>query len=60
MRVVIATGIFVSALIRRRGTIGSILRALRDGRFTALYSTDILVEILEMESFEGIPVVRPA
>ena len=48
MRAVIDTGIFVSALIRRRGTIGSILQALRDGRFTAIYTTDILVEIIDV------------
>ena len=48
MRAIIDTGIFVSALIRRRGTIGAILRALRDGRFTAIYTTDILVEIIDV------------
>ncbi len=48
MRAVIDTGIFVSALIRSRGTTGAILRALRDGRFTAIYSTDILVEIIDV------------
>jgi len=48
MRAVIDTGIFVSALIRSRGTIGSILRALRDGRFTAIYTTEILVEIIDV------------
>lgn len=48
MRAVVDTGIFVSALIRRRGTIGSILRALRDGRFTSIYTTDILVEIIDV------------
>ncbi len=48
MRAVVDTGIFVSALIRRRGTIGSILQALRDGRFTAIYTTDILVEIIDI------------
>jgi predicted nucleic acid-binding protein len=48
LRAVIDTGIFVSALIRRRGTIGSVLRALRDGRFTAIYTTDILVEIIDV------------
>ena len=48
LRAVIDTGIFVSALIRRRGTIGSVLRALRDGRFTAIYTTDMLVEIIDV------------
>lgn len=48
MRVVLDTGIFVSALIRRRGTIGAILGALRDGRFTAIYTRDLLVEIIDV------------
>ena len=48
MRAVVDTGIFVSALIRRRGTIGSILQAIRDGRFTVIYTTDILVEIIDV------------
>lgn len=48
MRAVIDTGVFVSALISRRGTIGAILQALRDGRFIVIYSTDILVEIIDV------------
>jgi len=48
MRAVVDTGIFVSALIRRRGTIGSILQALRDGRFSVIFTTDILVEIIDV------------
>ncbi len=48
MRAVIDTGIFVSALIRKRGPLGSILGALRDGRFTAIYTTDIMVEIIDV------------
>lgn len=48
MRAVIDTGVLVSALIRRQGTTGDVLRALRDGRFTAIYSTDILVEIIDV------------
>jgi len=48
MRAVIDTGIFVSALIHQKGTIGSILRALRDGRYTAIYSTDTLIEIIDV------------
>jgi len=34
MRAVIDTGVWVSGLIRRQGTTGDVLRALRDGRFT--------------------------
>ncbi|MBN1148740.1 MAG: putative toxin-antitoxin system toxin component, PIN family [Anaerolineales bacterium] len=48
MRAVIDTGVYVSALIRRQGTTGAVLRALRDGRFCAVYSTDILVEIIDV------------
>jgi len=48
MRAVIDTGVLVSALIRRQGTTGEVLRLLRDGRFTAVYSTDILVEIVDV------------
>jgi len=48
MRAVIDTGVFVSALIRKQGTTGDVLRALRDGRFTAIYTTDIVVEIIDV------------
>ena len=51
MRAVIDTGVLVSALIRRQGTTGEVLRALRDGQFTAVYSTDILVEIIDVLGF---------
>jgi len=56
MRAVIDTGVFVSALIRRQGTTGAVLRALRDERFIAIYSTDILVEIIDVlgrDKFRG-------
>jgi uncharacterized protein len=48
VRAVIDTGVLVSALIRSQGTTGEVLHALRDGRFIAIYSTDILVEIIEV------------
>lgn len=48
MRVVVDTGVLVSALIRPHGTIGDVLRALRDGRFTIIYSTPIVVEIIDV------------
>jgi len=48
MRSVIDTGVFVSALIRKQGTTGDVLRALRDGRFTVIYTTDIVVEIIDV------------
>lgn len=48
MRAVIDTGVLVSALIRKQGTTGDVLRALRDGRFAAIYTTDIMVEIIDV------------
>jgi len=48
MRAVVDTGVFVSGLIHRQGTTGALLRALRDGRFTVIFSVDILVEIIEV------------
>jgi len=48
MRAVIDTGVLVSALIRRQGTTGNVLLALRNGLFTVIYSTDILVEIIDV------------
>lgn len=48
MRVVIDTGVFVSALIRPQGRTGAVLRALKENRFTLIYSTDILVEIIDV------------
>jgi putative PIN family toxin of toxin-antitoxin system len=48
MRAVIDTGVVVSALIHKQGTTGDVLGALRDGRFTAIYTTDIVVEIIDV------------
>jgi putative PIN family toxin of toxin-antitoxin system len=48
MRVVVDTGILVSALIRPKGTIGDVLHALRDGRFTVIYSTPMMLEVTEV------------
>lgn len=50
MRVVVDTGILVSALIRPSGTIGDVLHTLRDGRFTAIYSTPMMLEVTEVLS----------
>jgi uncharacterized protein len=50
MRVVVDTGILVSALIRPQGTIGDVLHALRDGRFMAIYSTPMMLEVTEVLS----------
>lgn len=48
MRAVVDTGVIVSALIRQQGTTGDVLRALRDGRFTVIYTTDILIEVIDV------------
>jgi len=50
MRIVMDTGILVSALIRPRGAIGDVLHALRDGRFIAVYSTPMMLEIADVLS----------
>jgi len=48
MRAVIDTGVLVSALLRRQGITGEIVRALRDKRFILIYTTPIVVEIIEV------------
>ncbi|RLD06937.1 MAG: putative toxin-antitoxin system toxin component, PIN family [Chloroflexi bacterium] len=48
MRAIIDTGIFVSALIRPQGRTGAVLQALKDERFTIIYTTDILVEVIDV------------
>ena len=48
MRVVIDTGVLVSGLIRPRGTTGEALLALRDGKFTVLYSNETIMEIIDV------------
>ena len=48
MRAVVDTWVLVRALIRRQNTTGDLMRALRDGRFTAIYSTDRVVEIIDV------------
>ncbi len=48
MRAVVDTGVLVSALIRRQGPPGAILQALLDHRFTAFYTTETLMEIVDV------------
>ena len=48
MRAVIDTGVFISALIRPQGRTGAVLQAVKETRFTMIYSTDILVEIIDV------------
>lgn len=50
MRVVIDTGVLVSALIRRQGSPAAVLGALADDRFIAVYTTEMLVELVEVLS----------
>lgn len=50
MRAVIDTGVLVSALIRREGVPAIVLQALAGGRFTAVYTTETLVELVEVLS----------
>ena len=48
MRAVVDTGVLVSGLIQRAGTTGEILHLLRDGRFRIIFSTPILLEVIEV------------
>ena len=48
MRAVVDTGVLVSGLIQRAGTTGEILHLLRDGRFSIIVSTAILLEVIEV------------
>jgi hypothetical protein len=48
MRAVLDTGVLVSGIIRRQGTTGEVVRALREKRFAVIYTTPILVEIIEV------------
>jgi uncharacterized protein len=50
VRVVIDTNVLVSALIRRQGVNGQILQVLRDGRLTLIYSTQMVIEIIDVLS----------
>jgi len=48
MRAVIDTGVFVSAFIRPQGATGDLLNALREKRFTILYTTDLILEMIDV------------
>ena len=50
MRAVLDTNVLASALIRRQGVTGQVLRHLRDGRFTIVYSVPLLEELVEVLS----------
>ncbi len=48
MRIVVDTGVLVSALIRPQGTVGGVVRALRDERFSVIYSTPMMIEVVNV------------
>ena len=48
MRAVIDTSVLVSGLISPQGTTGSVLKALRDGLFTVVYSSETMMEVVEV------------
>jgi uncharacterized protein len=48
LRAVIDTNVLASALIRRQGITGQVLRHLRDGRFIIIYSVPLLVELVDV------------
>ncbi len=50
MRAVLDTNVLASALIRSQGVTGQVLRHLRDGRFTIVYSVPLLEELVEVLS----------
>ena len=50
MRVVVDTNVLASGLIQRQGATGQVLRHLRDGRFTLIYSVPLLLEPVEVLS----------
>ncbi len=47
MRAVIDTNILIRALIKPQGTVGPILKRLRNGDYTIIYSEPVLDELLE-------------
>ena len=48
MRAVVDTNIVVRALIKPGGSVGPVLGCLRDGRYEALYSQEILEELVDV------------
>lgn len=48
MRIVIDTSVLVSGLIRPQGIPGDVLKFLRNGKFTALYSNETIMEIVDV------------
>jgi putative PIN family toxin of toxin-antitoxin system len=54
VRAVLDTNVLASALIRRQGVTGQVLRHLRDGHFTIVYSVPLLEELVEVLSWPQI------
>lgn len=48
MRAVVDTNILVRALIRPQGTVGPVLRRLREGQYRLLYSESLLAELVDV------------
>lgn len=48
LRVVIDTGVLISALIKRNSTPGKILEQIRSGQLVIIYSVPILLEIIDV------------
>lgn len=48
IRAVIDTNIIIGAVIKPEGTVGAILRRLRDKGFTILYSEPLLIELADV------------
>ena len=50
MRAVVDTNILVRALIKPQGTVGPVLRRLREGAYRLLYSESLLAELVDVLS----------
>lgn len=50
MRAVLDTGVLVSGLIRRQGVPGTLLQALATGTYTAVYTTETMLEVVDVLS----------
>jgi predicted nucleic acid-binding protein len=48
MRAVVDTNILLRALIKPHGTVGPVLRRLRDGAYTLLYADSLRAELIEV------------
>lgn len=50
MRVVLDTGVLVSGLIQPQGTPGRVLRHLRDGSYSVIFSEPMVLELIDVLS----------